>query len=208
MAKAKLYSKDGSAKSEVELPQEFFSQEVNLPAIHEVITVYRGNQRQGTAKTKGRSEVSGTNQKPWKQKGTGRARAGSNKSPVWVRGGKAHGATPRDYTRDLNKKFKSKVFRSALSYMASEQKVHVFEELSLSAPKTKELAGILSKAELNNKKNIMVTHETERNLFLAARNLATTELRRVEDLNTYDVMYPDNLIFTQAALGALSEKRG
>ena len=186
MPKARLYSKDGAYKSDVELPESHFSQPVRTDIMHTYVTVYTGNQRQGTTKTKGRSEVSGGGKKPWKQKGTGRARAGTNTSPIWVRGGKAHGASPSDHTRKLNKKMKRQALLSALSAKAGDESIHIFEELSLSAPKTKELDGILTKAELSNKKNLILISEPQVNLFLAARNIPATVIGRVQDINTYE----------------------
>ena len=116
--KAKLYQQDGTVKGDVELPQSIFDAEVNEPVLHQVIKLLLANQRQGTSKTKSRSEVSGGGNKPWRQKGTGRARAGSNTSPVWVRGGKAHGPLPRDYYTKIPKKIRRLALTSALSSRA------------------------------------------------------------------------------------------
>jgi large subunit ribosomal protein L4 len=208
MSKARLYSKDGTYKSEIDLPESHFAQPIKMDLIHTYVMVYSGNQRQGTSKTKGRSEVSGGGTKPWKQKGTGRARAGSNTSPIWVRGGKAHGATPRDYTRKLNKKMKQQALLSALSLKAGEKSVHVFEDISLSEPKTKELAGILQTASLSNKKNLILTSQPQDNLLLAVRNIPASCVSRVQDVNTYEVMNSNNLIITTAAMELLTEKKG
>ncbi len=205
MAKAKLYSSDGSFKSEVELPEEQFGHTVDEGLLHLAVTIYRGNQRQGTAKTKGRSEVSGSGAKPWKQKGTGRARAGTNQSPIWVRGGKAHGATPRDYTRKLNKKVKKQALYSALSMKANQEEVFVIEALSLAAPKTRDLVGIMKKAELTGKKNLILTTELEANLGLASRNIPNLQISRVQELNPYEIINTNNLIFTQAALDTFTQ---
>jgi len=208
MATAKLYSKDGTVQSEVQLPPELFGQEVDLGAIHEAVTIYLGNQRQGNSKTKGRSEVSGGGKKPWKQKGTGRARQGSNTAPNWARGGKAHGPLPRSYDRKLNKKFKQLAFASALSLKASQSQVHIFEEIDVAAPKTKQLVALLKKANLDQQKNTILTSDIRPQLGLAARNLPNTQVQRVQDLNTYEVMAPQNLIFTQSALVALAARGG
>lgn len=208
MATAKLYSKDGTVQSEVQLPAELFAQEVNLGAIHEAVTIYLGNQRQGNSKTKGRSEVSGGGKKPWKQKGTGRARQGSNTAPNWARGGKAHGPLPRSYERKLTKKFKQMAFAAALSFKASENQVHVFEDIEVAAPKTKDLVSILKKAQLSGQKSTILTSDARVNLGLAVRNLPNVQVQRVQDLNTYEVMAPQNLIFTQSALTALVARGG
>jgi large subunit ribosomal protein L4 len=204
MAKAKLYSNEGSFKSEVELPSSHFEAPINEGNIHLAVTIYLGNKRQGTAKTKGRSEVSGTGKKPWKQKGTGRARAGSSKSPIWVRGGKAHGATPRDYTRKLNKKVRQQTLRGALSQKAEAQSVYVFEDFNLSEGKTKALKAVLSKAELENKKNLILLSAANENLVLASRNVPNTQVGRIEELNVYDIVRYDNIIFTQESVDTLA----
>ena len=148
MAKAKLHTPDGAYKNDVELPSSHFDQEVNEPVMFQVTYVYLGNQRQGTHKTKNRSEVSGGGRKPYKQKGTGQARQGSNTAPNWARGGKAHGPIPHKYTKDIPSKMKQKAFLSALSLKARENQVHVFEGIGITEPKTKQLVGILAKAEL------------------------------------------------------------
>jgi large subunit ribosomal protein L4 len=208
MAKAKLHAPDGAYKQDVELPASHFGQEVSEPAIFQAVYVYLGNQRQGTHKTKNRSEVSGGGKKPWKQKGTGRARQGSNTAPNWARGGKAHGPLPHKYSKDMNKKQRQKAFVSALSLKALESKVHVFEGIGISAPKTKQLAGILKKAELAGVKNLIVVETPEKDLLLAARNLPDTQIERVQDVHAYSLMHSDNVIFTSGALKILVEARG
>jgi large subunit ribosomal protein L4 len=163
-----------------------------------------GNQRQGTHKTKNRSEVSGGGKKPWKQKGTGRARQGSNTAPQWVRGGKAHGPLPHLYKRDINKKVKRRSLLSALTVKANESSVYVIEKLALAAPKTKDLVKLLAAAKLDGKKNLIVVESADQNLLLAARNLPTVLVQGVWDLNTYNLLNADNVIFTDAAVKALA----
>ncbi len=206
MAKAALYANDGTKKSEVELPADYFDGSINEGIVHEYVMVALGNQRQGTAKTKSRSEVSGTGKKPWKQKGTGRARSGASTSPIWVRGGKAHGAIPRDYTRKLNKKVKKQALVSALTQKAQENGVHVFESLNLEGPKTKGLASILSKAEIAGK-NLILISEPDTNLFLAGRNIPSVKIANVADINALNVVSASNLIFTQSALAQFSKAK-
>jgi large subunit ribosomal protein L4 len=205
MAKAKLFAGDGTLKTECDLPAQYFEQEINEPLMHLAVKVYLANQRQGTHKTKGRSEVSGGGHKPWKQKGTGRARQGSNTAPNWARGGKAHGPTPRDYRADLNKKMRRAALISALSAKAKDQSICVFETFSLSAPKTKEFVGILNKAALRGQKNIILVTERDENLHFASRNVPNLKVWRVQDLNTYEVLNHQNLIFTDAAVQFLSQ---
>ncbi len=207
MPKAKLYSNNGTLKSDVELPESHFGQKVSESAIHQAVVIYLNNQRQGTAKTKSRSEVSGGGKKPWRQKGTGRARSGSNTSPIWVRGGKAHGANPRDYIKKINKKLRQKAFVSALSLKAESECVHVFEDLALDAPKTKALHTILNTAKLTDKKNIIVVTEANDTLSLASRNIPATDVCRVQDVCTYDLMNAENLILTQSSIEAIQERK-
>ena len=208
MAKAKLHTPDGAYKQDVELPASHFDQEVSEPVMFQVTYVYLGNQRQGTHKTKNRSEVSGGGRKPYKQKGTGQARQGSNTAPNWARGGKAHGPIPRKYTKDIPSKMKQKAFLSALTLKARENQVHVFEGIGITEPKTKQLVGILAKADLAGSKNLIVVETPEAQLLLAARNLPDTRVGRVQDVNTYELLNSDNVIFTSSALKALVEVRG
>jgi large subunit ribosomal protein L4 len=208
MAKAKLYAADGAFKQDLELPASHFEQEVNEPALFQATYVYLGNQRQGTHKTKNRSEVSGGGRKPHKQKGTGGARQGSNTAPQYARGGKAHGPIPHKYTKSITQKMKQKAFVSALSLKASASQVHVFEALGVTAPKTAQLAGILKKAELSGSKSLFVVDQADANLLLAVRNLRDTRVERVQDIHAYGVMNADSVIFTSSALKALVETRG
>jgi large subunit ribosomal protein L4 len=206
MAKAKLHAANGAFKSEIDLPASHFEAPVSEAAMYNAVDVYMGNQRQGTHKTKNRSEVSGGGKKPWKQKGTGRARQGSNTAPQWVRGGKAHGPLPHLYKRDINKKVKRRALLSALTMKANESAVYVIENLTLSAPKTKDLVKLLAAAKLDGKKNLIVVPEADENLLLAARNIPTVLVQRVWDLNTYSLLNADNVIFTDAAVKALTSK--
>jgi large subunit ribosomal protein L4 len=204
MAKAKLHAADGAFKSDIDLPASHFEAPVSEGAMFNVVDVYMGNQRQGTHKTKNRSEVSGGGKKPWKQKGTGRARQGSNTAPQWVRGGKAHGPLPHLYKRDINKKVKRRSLLSALTVKANESSVYVIEKLALAAPKTKDLVKVLATAKLDGQKNLIVVAEADKNLLLAARNIPTVLVQRVWDLNTYNLLNAQNVIFTNDAVKALT----
>ena len=204
MAKAKLHAADGAFKSEIDLPASHFEAPVSEAAMFNVVDVYLGNQRQGTHKTKNRSEVSGGGKKPWKQKGTGRARQGSNTAPQWVRGGTAHGPLPHSYRRDINKKVRRRALLSALTVKANESSVFVIEKLALAAPKTKDLVKLLAAAKLDGQKNLIVVSEADKNLLLAARNIPTVLVQRVWDLNTYSLLNAQNVIFTDSAVQALT----
>jgi len=205
MSKAKLYTNDGTSKSEVDLPDSLFAGAVSPESIYQYVIMYQANQRQGTSKTKSRSEVSGTNQKPWKQKGTGRARSGSNTSPIWVRGGKAHGPIPRKYHSKLNKKQKKLALVSALTTKATDGEIHIFEELTLADHKTKNLTAILANAKINSKGSLILLSEANEKLMLAARNIPALNVSQVRELNAFDVVSNKNVIFTQSALASLTE---
>ena len=204
MAKAKLHAADGAFKSEVDLPASHFEQPISEAAMYNAVDVYLGNQRQGNHKTKNRSEVSGGGKKPWKQKGTGNARQGSNTAPNWARGGKAHGPIPHLYKRDINKKVKRRALLSALTIKANESSIYIFEKLSLSAPKTKELVKVLKTAALTGQKNLFFVSDASDNLILAARNIPDVLVQRVWDMNTYGLINAKNIIFTDSALKALT----
>ena len=204
--KANLYAADGSVKGSVELPENVFGVEPNNALLHSVIVGYLANQRQGTAKTKGRSEVSGGGKKPWKQKGTGRARAGSNTSPVWARGGKAHGAQPRDYRQGITRKMRRKALLCAYSARASEEKIGVVSGLSIELPKTKTVADLLNKIGVFGDgkkycgKTLFVVSGDNRNVYLSSRNLKDVDVKALGDVNAYDVIRATNIIFADENL--------
>ena len=152
--KAKVFSQDGKLTGEMELSDGVFGVDVNEHLMYLVVKSLRANKRQGTSKTKSRDEVSGGGKKPWKQKHTGNARAGSNTSPLWVRGGKAHGPVPRDYYTTIPKALRHSALKSALSCRAKEEKVIVVDKISCDAPKTKVIAGMLSALSLAEKRNL------------------------------------------------------
>ncbi len=204
MAKAKLHAADGAYKAELDLPASHFEQPISEAAMFQAVDTYLGNQRQGTHKTKTRAEVSGGGKKPWKQKGTGNARQGSNTAPNWARGGKAHGPIPHLYKRDLNKKVKRRALLSALTVKANESSIYVFEKLLLSAPKTKDLVKVIKTAALTGQKNLFLVSEASENLILAARNIPDVLVQRIWDMNTYSLINAKNIIFTDSALKALT----
>lgn len=198
--KAKIYLQDGTVKGEIDLPEEVFASEVNEHLMHEVVTSYLANQRQGTSKAKGRSEVSGGGRKPFRQKGTGRARAGSNTSPVWVRGGKAFGPDPRDYYRTVPRKMRKAALRSALSSRAQDEGIKVLEQLNLDSPKTKDIVSMLKGMEILDSKILLVLDKDNRNAFLSSRNIKNLKVKGIKDINTYDVLNSENIVFSAQAL--------
>lgn len=158
------------------------------------------NKRQGTHKSKERNEVSGSTKKIKKQKGTGGARAGSMKSPVFVGGGRVFGPRPKDYSFKLNKKVKVLARISALSYKAKENNITVVENFSMDTPKTKQVAEIISKLDLKGKKVLFVVQGSEKNVFLSTRNLERGSALSATDINTYDILKASNLVITEGAL--------
>jgi len=203
--KAKLYAANGTVKGSIDLPESIFGVEPNNALLHSVIVGYLANQRQGTAKTKTRSEVSGGGKKPWKQKGTGRARSGSNTSPVWSRGGKAHGTQPRDYRQGVTRKMRRKALVCAYSVRATEEKIGVITGLTFEQPKTKTVAELLSKIGVYDNKNyigktLFVVSSDNRNVYLSSRNLKDVDVKAVSDVNAYDVVRATNIIFADEAL--------
>ena len=203
MAMAKLYAASGEFKKEMDLPA-VFDTEVNKVCIYLHIKAILNNLRQGTAQTKTRSQVSGGTTKPWKQKGTGRARAGQNTSAVWVRGNKAHGPKSHDYFEKVNKKVKRIAFHSALSDKAQEGKVFVFESLSFDAPKTKDFLSVVNKAGLEQRNALFLVGANDKNLRLSTENVPWVRTARVQDVNTYDLVRANNIAISQDALGELT----
>lgn len=203
MAKAKLYAASGEFKNEIDLPA-VFDTEVNKVCIYLHIKAILNNRRQGTAQTKTRSQVSGGTTKPWKQKGTGRARAGQNTSAVWVRGNKAHGPKSHDYFEKVNKKVKRLAFHSALSDKAQEGKIFVFESLSFETPKTKDFLSVVKKAGLEQRNALFLVGSNDKNLRLSSANVPWVRTARVQDVNTYDLVRANNIAISQEALGELT----
>jgi large subunit ribosomal protein L4 len=205
MASAKAFSALGEAKGSVELPASLFDQQVNEHLLYLAVRRFLVNQRQGTAKVKSRVEVSGGGRKPWKQKGTGRARSGSNTSPVWVGGGRAHGPEPHDYVIEMPKKQRRVALTSALSLKAREESVHVIDDLGFEAPKTKQVAGLLDKIGLGAKKTLLVTGGHDENVWKSCRNMRRLRATLAHQLNTYHLLECDNVVITQSGLKRLTE---
>ena len=194
----------GSAAGSVSGPDHLFGVEPNVPVMHQVVTAQLANRRSGTHSTKTRAEVRGGAAKPWRQKGTGRARAGSSNSPIWRGGGIAHGPKPRDYSQKTPKKMVKLALRSALSDRASEGNVIVVESWSFDAPKTKDALAALSAIGAEGKV-LMVLGDADEAAYKSFRNLTNVHCLHQGELNTYDVLESDVVVFTQATLpGAAS----
>jgi len=195
-----VYQQDGTVKGEIELPESVFDSEVNEALLHQVITQYLANQRQGTAKTKGRAEVRGGGKKPWRQKGTGRARVGSNRSPLWVGGGKAFGPDPRDYSSTIPRKMRKLALISALSSRAKDEKVLVIDSLTCDQPKTSKMTAVFQALTVQGKKNLLVIDADAQNVYLSVRNIKDMDVKPVQELCAYDVVRNENIIFGNQGL--------
>ncbi len=174
-------------------------------AVHDVVTAYMAAQRSGTACTKTMGEVAGSGKKPWRQKGTGRARAGSFQSPLWRGGGVVFGPKPRDFSKKVSKSTRQLALRKALTERLNEGDVVVVDELNLSSPRTKEFISVLSALQVEGSA-LVVAPALDRNLFLASRNLAEVELTTSDSLNTYQVLRADKLIFTRGAFEKIEQR--
>ncbi len=199
--KVAVYNNSGKdSGKEVELPDDIFAIEPNDHAIYLDVKQYLANQRQGTHKTKERAEIKGSTRKIKRQKGTGTARAGSIKSPIFRGGGRTFGPRPRDYGFKLNKKVKALARRSALTYKAKEEGIKVLEDFSFEAPKTKEYIKLLGSLDLSSKKTLLVLSESNSNILLSSRNLPHARVTTVDSLHTYDVLNADSLLLSESSL--------
>ena len=200
MIEAPHYTSAGAKRdSGFALPTEYYDGTVNEPVLHQAVRVFLNNQRQGTAATKTRSFVSGGNQKPWKQKGTGRARQGSTRAPHWRGGGTVFGPIPRDYTTEVPRKVKALARRSALNARAREGRLQVIEKIALEQPSTRMLAGLLGKLGFAGQNVLVLTHGVNRNAYLSGRNLPQVQVLPFSDVAPYDVMWSEQLIVEEGA---------
>ena len=195
-----ILNKDGKAGKKVKLSDAIFAVEPNDHAIYLDVKQYLANQRQGTSKSKERAEISGSTRKIKKQKGTGTARAGSIKSPLFRGGGTIFGPRPRNYSFKLNKKLKNLARCSALSHKAKSGDILIVEDFQMDAPKTGEFSQILSNLKCNNTKTLMVVSESNKNIYLSSRNLQGAKVVSPSDVNTYDLVNASKVVVSQGAL--------
>ena len=205
MAKLSVLNIKGEKVSDITLEKQVFGITPNDAVLYDAITLTRNAQRQGTASTKTRSEVSGGGRKPWRQKGTGRARQGSIRAAQWYHGGVVFGPTPRDYDKKMNRKERRLALRSALAYKDIEKAIVVVDSLNLETNKTKDMLSILCNLKLDNKKVLIVAEELNENLILATRNIASVMLLEANEINTLDVVSADVLVMTEAAAKTIGE---
>jgi len=203
----KLTIKDAQGKNQGELEVKFPLVEggKGTQAVHDTVVAYQAAQRMGTACTKTMGEVAGSGKKPWRQKGTGRARAGSFASPLWRGGGVVFGPKPRDFGKKVSRKTRQLALRKAISERLRAGDVVLVDDLKLESPKTKEFKGLLSALELKGSA-LIVAQGTDKNLTLASRNVANVSLATSDSLNTYDVLRPDKLVFTRGAFEQLESR--
>jgi large subunit ribosomal protein L4 len=199
-----LMNTKGEKVGELALSDEIFGVAVRPDVMHQVVKMQLANRRQGTHSTKTRAEVSGGGKKPWRQKGTGRARVGSSRNPVWTKGGIAFGPKPRDYRYTLPRKIKRLALKSALSSKVVENQILVLEDLTLNQIRTKDMVQILKNLKVENKA-LIVTGKEDQNLKLSARNIPGIKTMMPNTLNVFDLLYHDTLLLTKDAVQLIEE---
>ncbi|MFA5675556.1 MAG: 50S ribosomal protein L4 [Christensenellales bacterium] len=203
MPKVPVYKTDGTEAGKITLKDEVFGIKVNEAVMHQAVVAHLANKRQGTQSVLSRSEVRGGGIKPWRQKGTGRARAGSSRSPIWTKGGVTFAMKPRDYSQKINKKVRKLAIKSALSMKVSDNAVVVLDELKLEQPKTKLMAGILSVFDA--KKALVVTAVKDECVARASGNLRGVKTLMADSVNVYDILNCDKLVITKDAVKKVEE---
>lgn len=203
MANVAVYNMDGKEVGTIDLKNEVFGVEVNEHVVHMAVVQYLANQRQGTQSTKTRAEVRGGGRKPWRQKGTGRARQGSTRSPQWTGGGVVFAPKPRDYSFKLNKKVKRLALQSALTSKVNDNKIIVLDDLKLDAIKTKDMVKVLG--NINAEKALIVMDGSNTNVMLSARNIPDVKTASVNTINVYDLLKYNTLVVTKEAVAKIEE---
>lgn len=203
MAKLALYNMEGQKIDSMEASDAIFAVEVNESVLHTVVVNHLANKRQGTQNTKTRTEVRGGGKKPWRQKGTGRARQGSIRAPQWVGGGVALGPKPRSYRYNVNRKIKRIALKSALTAKYNDYAVYVIDGLALDEIKTAKIAGLLKALELNSA--LIVTADADKNIYMSSRNIKGVTPTHVGTLNTYDILKHGAIVLSKEAVAKLEE---
>jgi large subunit ribosomal protein L4 len=198
---------NGEVTGDFELSGDIFEAPIHVPAMHQVVVAHLANMRVGTHNAKDRGDVRGGGRKPWRQKHTGRARAGSNRSPVWVGGGVAHGPHPRDYHQKVNRKVRRLALRSALSLKVHENNMVVVDHFAIAAPKTKDMVSFLSRLE-GAAKPLFILHESNVPVIKSASNIPGALVLHVDSINVYDILNHVKLIVTPEAVRKLEEVFG
>ena len=203
MAKVAVYTMNGAENGQIELKDSVFGVEVNVPVMHEAVVAHLANLRQGTQSALTRAEVRGGGRKPYRQKGTGRARQGSIRAPQWVGGGVEFAPKPRDYSKKMNKKARRLAIRSALTTRVLENKIVVLEDLNLTEIKTKAMQNVLNQFDLS--KALVVLNGENTNVVLSARNIPDVKTIRAEQINVYDILKYENFVATKDAIAKIEE---
>ena len=204
MATVAIYNMEGAKTGSMEVSDAIFASDINKAVLHAVVVNQLANKRQGTQSTKTRTEVAGGGRKPWRQKGTGRARQGSIRAPQWTGGGVALGPKPRSYRYTLNKKVRRLAMKSALSAKYADYKVYVIDELALDEIKTAKIAAMLKGLELN-EKALIVTADADENIYKSARNIKGVTPTHVGTLNVYDILKHDAFVVSKDAVAKIEE---
>ena len=197
---APAFTAKGTSRDSVSLPGDLFDGTVHMPSMHQAVKAFLANQRQGTAATKIRKFVTGGNQKPWKQKGTGRARQGSIRAPHWVGGGTVFGPTPRSYAQYVPRQVRALARKSALNARARENAILVIDSFEFDSPKTKNMTALLDRLGTENKKVLVLTNGVNPNVFLSGRNLPNVHVMPYRDVSTYHVLWSDLVVIEEGAL--------
>jgi large subunit ribosomal protein L4 len=199
--RANAYSARGTARDSIALPGEVFDGTVNMPVMHQAVKAYLANQRQGNAATKIRKYVAGGNQKPWKQKGTGRARQGSTRAPHWVGGGTVFGPIPRSYAQYVPRQVRALARKSALNARARENAIFIIDRFEYDSPKTSRLKALVDKLGVGEQKVLILTNGSKPNVFLSGRNLPTVHVMPYGDVSTYHLLWSDVVLIESDAIG-------
>jgi large subunit ribosomal protein L4 len=209
---AAAYTAMGTPREQVPLPGELFDGTVNMPVMHRVVKAYLANQREGNASTKTRGFVIGGNQKPWRQKGTGRARQGSTRSPLWPGGGTVFGPLPRSYDEHVPRKMKVLARKSALNARARENAIFLIDRFAWDAPRTRSLVGLIQRLGVEGQKVLVLTDGSKPNVYLSGRNLQRVRVLPYSDVSTYHLLWSDVVLIEATAIGhtlePVAEKEG
>lgn len=203
MSKIDLLNNEGNVIGEVELNEDIFDIEPNEPVVHEAVVQYLANQRQGTKSAKTRSEVRGGGRKPYRQKGTGRARAGSNTSPLWRGGGIVFAPKPRDFSKKMNKKAKNLAIRSVFSDKNQNSALKIIDDFKIERPRTKDMVKVLDNLDVD--KALIIIPDNNKNIILSANSIPKVDTTSVGEVNVYDLLLYDTLVITKDALDAIQE---
>lgn len=205
MPNVAIYNVQGQQVGDLELNESIFAAKISEAAIHQVVVNHLANLRRGTHSTKSRGEVSGGGKKPWRQKGTGRARAGTSRSPLWRGGSIIFGPKPRDYSYTLPRKLKRVALRSALTSKVNDEKIIVLDQLSFDAPKTKDMVNILKAFDNQGVKTLVIIAEKDDNVTKSIRNIEGVSVINTHNVNVYDIVNHEKLIMTQDAIARVEE---